>query len=191
MPFFSLKFPSVILLKICSVPLTWNSSSMPVIHRFDISQCPKVPEYLCVCFNISYYLILWSNPFALSLHLNVLSSTRSVPSVRLSPEFISQLCYLVFQFHLHFSCGFFSISISLLNYQSFQILNCLHYFAQLYIFVGFLFLAAIRRSFLSLWSSFRYFFVSSVLCKLPELLNYIYDCYFKFCVLRLTCVIFL
>lgn len=55
-PFFSLKFSSVILLKICSEPLTWNSSPMPVIHRFDISQCPKVPEYLCVC--VSMYHII-------------------------------------------------------------------------------------------------------------------------------------
>ena len=58
LPFLSLRrFSPVILLKICSVPLTWNSSSVPVIHRFDVSQCPEVPEYLCVC--VSIYHIIW------------------------------------------------------------------------------------------------------------------------------------
>lgn len=46
MSFFNLgKFLSLILLKMCSLPWNWDSSSTTVTKRFDLSWCPTVLAY--------------------------------------------------------------------------------------------------------------------------------------------------
>lgn len=107
------KFYSIILLKICSMPLTENfSPSVPTIHRFPRAST----HYIHEGFNVLFTLIDWSNSYTLSLSRDISVVYIMIVWKSFSLWFAVVWWHLL-NFHSSFIAAwvFLSISISLLN----------------------------------------------------------------------------
>lgn len=138
--------------------LTWNSSSMPIIHRL-ISLYIKFSAYSVQGFflNLSFSLIEWSSP-------DILSSTWFVH--------VNKTLNWGF-YYTEFFISFFIISLGFLQY--FSLLN-LTFVSWTVLIIPFICLLV------SLWTSVILFFSSlssfRCLCSLwmPTLVGHVYDC---------------
>lgn len=115
MSFLSLvMFSSMILLKIWSTLMTWDSSpSMPVIqrvfffivsHRFPIC---SFPVFACLFVSSSHFLLIWSRFSTLPLNPEILSSASLLLCVNLSSGFLVGL--LTFSIPASFQLEFSSV----------------------------------------------------------------------------------
>lgn len=106
------QFSSMILLKICSMPLTWDFSSMLIIQRFVVVLMKSHMFLSCgigfVCFSFSFPLLIWSRYSIFQSWHSVFSLIHSTCKAL---PWVFSLSYWGFQFHLHFGL-FFSMFLS-------------------------------------------------------------------------------
>lgn len=143
----------MIPLKFWYMVIIWDSSSMPVIYRYDLLCVPKFLNFLSIC--ITFRIILFDKvvQFFYFLDININSSICSLILIRHSPEFsnwVAEFFLLMFPKHLYLFIKF-----------NFWVSSCLHQFIQLYTVLPW---TLVRSSFFS-------FSVHWVLCAFIYSLN--------------------
>lgn len=125
--FLVLKFTFMILLRIFSVSLTWNSipSSISIIHKFDLLQYLKCSciFYSCNLLDLIFSLIEWYNSPTLVSRPNVLSTTCFIQSVSMAFLWIPFFCFFQ-RFYLFMKFCFHHLKSLSLSKSSFYDILC-------------------------------------------------------------------